>query len=84
MTLQALLQAGEIGARVGDRDVPAVFRFEGRRQEVGDLVQVEFLAGAIIVGLIIFIPRWDSWMSKQEKKSSEPSISEEMKQGNIQ
>ena len=42
--------------------------------------QVELLVGVIVIGLIIFIPRWDSLMSKQEKESSEPSISQELKQ----
>ena len=42
--------------------------------------QVEFLVGMIIVGIIVFVPRWDSWMSKQEKKSTVSTIPEELKQ----
>ena len=43
--------------------------------------QMGFLVVVVITGLIIVVPRWDSVMSKQEKKSLEPTISEEMKQG---
>ena len=42
--------------------------------------QVEFLVGMIVLGILIFVPRWDSWMSKQEKKSEVSTIPEEMKQ----
>lgn len=42
--------------------------------------QLELLVGVIVICIFVFIPRWDSWMSQQEKKSSESSISEEMKQ----
>ncbi len=68
---------------IHNKKIKQAIRFQPARFSLWDFImsyQVEFLIGAIIVGLIIFIPRWDSLMSKQEKKSSEPSISQELKQ----
>lgn len=68
---------------IHNKKIKREVRFQRERFSLWDFImsfQVEFLIGAIIVCLIIFIPRWDSFMSKQGEKSSEPSISEEMKQ----
>ncbi|HLD69844.1 MAG TPA: hypothetical protein VJA17_03675 [Candidatus Omnitrophota bacterium] len=57
-------------------------RFQRERFSLWDFMmhyQLELFLGAILIALIIFIPRWDSLMSKQEDKFSEPSISQELK-----
>lgn len=68
---------------IHNKKIKREIRFQPQRFSLWDFItsfQVELLVGAIIVCIIIFIPRWDSLMSKKEKNSLEPSISQELKQ----
>ena len=68
---------------IQNKKMERTIRFRPQPFSLGDFFrtfQVEFLVGMIIIGIILFVPRWDSWMSKQEKGSAVSTIPEELKQ----
>ena len=70
-------------AQIQNKKIQRTIRFQPQPFSLWDFFRTypaELLAGAIIIGIILLIPRWDSWMNKQEKKAAVSTIPEELKQ----